>query len=557
MKMKLNYLLNFKLQKEKMFILLITMILIIYKFFWSAIAASWREDEATVIWIADNLSTINTHVGLVSSVGLPNPNLLILFSKIFTILDSLISVSLFIAFLNIIFIYLALKNKENDYKNILLFSLIGFSTYLSQHTIEPWGQSVLITTNSLFLYILFRFVVNKQYYVFPLFPVIAILPSGIYLAGLTNSIVYSIFFAIFTLLNIKNIKSFFTNKYINLISVTLLFLIIRLTWIPFFNKVNLNAISKVGNSPYDVLLIFIERYKNTVKSLFGFWVDERSYYFPITDVNIISNSTNDIYQVFLRFHWFLQRYALLNILLIFILLIFFQKMLDMNYVNKIFILVFYLFLFTSISPAIGGREFLKYQRMDNYIETYFIYLYLWFFVGFCYKNLKISKLLNFLNSILIIVFVTFNIYFSYYILLDNYQNRSSILSESDVPMLYKQQIMEFIVDDWNKTGDSNEIPIFYDLGGGIYDWVNEFGTYYSPYYSSNPYTIGRGFDYILKRKYDLSNSQEGKQFRNIEEAKYIISYTFSNENLEIYSKYENNYFGRLRLSINKNFDLNN
>ena len=178
MKMKLNYLRNFKLQKEKMFILLITMILIIYKIFWSAIAASWREDEATVIWIADNLSLINIHVGLVSSVGLPNPNLLILFSKIFTFLDSLISVSLFIAFLNIFFIYIALKNKENDYKNILLFSLIGFSTYLSQHTIEPWGQSVLITTNSLFLYILFRFVVNKQYYVFPLFPVIAILPSG-------------------------------------------------------------------------------------------------------------------------------------------------------------------------------------------------------------------------------------------------------------------------------------------------------------------------------------------------------------------------------------------
>ena len=112
-------------------------------------------------------------------------------------------------------------------------------------------------------------------------------------------------------------------------------------------------------------------------------------------------------------------------------------------------------------------------------------------------------------------------------------------------------------NDWNKTGDSNEIPIFYDLGGGIYDWVNDFGTYYSPYYSSNPYTIGRGFDYILKKKYDLSNSQEGKQFRNIEEARYIISYTFSTENLEIYSKYENNYFGRLRLSINNNFDLNN
>ena len=548
---------NFKIKKEKVFFFLSVVLLTIYKFFWGAIAASWREDEATVIWIANNITALNTHVGLVSSVGLPNPNLLILFSKLFTIFDSLISVSLFIAFLNITLTYFALKNKQNDYKNFLLFLLIGFSTYLSQHTIELWGQSVLITVNSLFLYFLFRFAINKQFYLFPLFPVIVILPSGIYLAGLTNSVVYSIFFTIFTLFNIKNVKSFFTNKYINFISVTSLFLIIRYTWIPFFNKVSVNAISKVGNSSYDILLIFIERYKNTVRSLFGFWVDERSYYFPTMNVNIISDSTNDIYQLFLKFHWFLQRYALLNILLIFFLLIFFQKMLDMNYIKKVFILIFYLFLFTSISPAIGGREFLKYQRMDNYIETYFIYLYIWFFLGYCYKNFKLSKLLHFINSFLLIFFVMFNIYFSYNILFDNYQNKSTVLSDSDVPMLYKQQITEYIADDWSKTGDSNKIPIFYDLGGGIYDWVNEFGTKYSPYYPSNPYTIGRGFDYILKKKYNLSNSQEGKQFRNIEKSKYIISYIFSPENIGIYSEYENLYFGKLRLTINNNFDLNN
>ncbi len=548
---------NFKIQKEKVLFSLATVLLIIYKFFWGAIAASWREDEATVIWIADNITALNTHVGLISSVGLPNPNLLILFLKLFTIFDSLISVSLFIAFLNITLIYFALKNKQNDYKNFLLFLLIGFSTYLSQHTIEPWGQSVLTTVNSLFLYCLFRFAINKQFYLFPLFPVIAILPSGIYLAGLTNSVLYTIFFTLFTLLNIKNVRSFFTNKYINFISVTSLFLIIRFTWIPFFNKVSINAISNVGNGSYDILLIFIERYKNTVRSLFGFWVDERSYFFPTTNVNIISDTTNDIYQLFLKFHWLLQRYALLNILLIFFLLIFFQKMLDMNYIKKVFILIFYLFLFTSISPAIGGREFLKYQRMDNYIETYFIYLYIWFFLGYCYKNFKLSKLLHFINSFVIIVFVMFNIYFSYNILFDNYQNKSTVLSESDVPMLYKQQITEYIADDWSKTGDSNKIPIFYDLGGGIYDWVNEFGTKYSPYYPSNPYTIGRGFDYILKKKYNLSNSQEGKQFRNIEKSKYIISYIFSPENIGIYSEYENLYFGKLRLTINNNFDLNN
>ena len=62
---------NFKIQKEKALFSLATVLLIIYKIFWGAIAASWREDESTVIWIADNITAINTHVGLVSSVGLP------------------------------------------------------------------------------------------------------------------------------------------------------------------------------------------------------------------------------------------------------------------------------------------------------------------------------------------------------------------------------------------------------------------------------------------------------------------------------------------------------
>ena len=73
------------------------------------------------------------------------------------------------------------------------------------------------------------------------------------------------------------------------------------------------------------------------------------------------------------------------------------------------------------------------------------------------------------------IFVLFNLFFSYNILLDNYQSESSVLSESDVPMLYKQQVTEYIANDWSETEEGNKIPIFYDLGGGIYDWVNDFG----------------------------------------------------------------------------------
>ena len=542
-------------EKEKFFLLFGILLLIIYKYLWSAIGASWREDEATVIWIANNFSILDTPLGLVSSVGIPNPNLLVLISKPFTIFNSLIQVSTVFALLNIIFIYFALKDKQKGYRNFLLIFLIGFSSYISQSSLEPWGQSFLIITNSVFIYVLFGFVIEKKYYLFPLFPVVILIPSSIYLGGLTNSVVYSLFFLFFSIIYIKQIKKYFSSNRINIASFISCFLLLRFTWIPFFKKVNLNSISEVSNSWTNIYLIFIERYKNTVRSIFGFWVDERSYYFPTMNLNNVSESTFDLFLIYLRLHWFLQRYVLFHICLILILLMFLKKNLNMSHVSKVFLLIFYLILFTATSPAIGGREFLKFQRMDNYVETYFIFIFVWFYIGYSYRNFRFSRFLTIFNSSLIILFTIFNIYFSYNILFDNFDNQSNKLTESDVPMIHKQQVIEFVAEDWKNLSDNNNIPVYYELGGGTYDWVNDFGANMSKYYSSNPYTIGRSFDYIFQKKYKLINSQEGLQFRSLKNTKYIIAYTFSPIRGAIYDNYEELYFGRLRLLINKNFDI--
>ena len=74
----------------------------------------------------------------------------------------------------------------------------------------------------------------------------------------------------------------------------------------------------------------------------------------------------------------------------------------------------------------------------------------------------------------------------------NYINYEGTLhSNSDVPLTYKLDVLDFIVNDANKNNNikNNSLNIYYDLTGKT-TWLDEFGTYYPEFYKS-PYTIGR------------------------------------------------------------------
>ena len=110
----------------------------------------------------------------------------------------------------------------------------------------------------------------------------------------------------------------------------------------------------------------------------------------------------------------------------------------------------------------------------------------------------------------------------------NYINYEGTLhSNSDVPLTYKLDVLDFIVNDANKNNniENNSLNIYYDLTGKTTSWLDEFGTYYPEFYKS-PYTIGRVFDVILLKDYNIINSQEGIQFRKSVESDYIVTYKY-------------------------------
>ena len=102
---------------NKRFFILILLILaysIYDTFLWSNIA-QWHADQATHMWIGLTQKIDNISVGLISSIGLPNPNGMIFIAKVLNLLPSLWSVSFAISIaqlLLIIFLGIVLIKKD-------------------------------------------------------------------------------------------------------------------------------------------------------------------------------------------------------------------------------------------------------------------------------------------------------------------------------------------------------------------------------------------------------------------------------------------------------------
>ena len=94
-----------------------------------------------------------------------------------------------------------------------------------------------------------------------------------------------------------------------------------------------------------------------------------------------------------------------------------------------------------------------------------------------------------------------------------------------------------------------EATISYQLGGGIWDWIPSHSEKFSLWYPDYPFTVGRIYDYVLYKQYDLSNIYEGTNSRDYEDSQYIVSYIFNTPKLNDIDNYEEILFNRLRISI--------
>jgi hypothetical protein len=525
---------------------------------WANIA-QWREDQSTNLWLGYTQNIFNIPVGLISSVRFPNPNGMALLGELLSRLPNLWFVSLALGLIQgglILWIGWLLFEREYLFFGICLPALA--SIVLRATSVEFWNQW-MITLVNLFFWGLWIAYLRKPgaWKIFLLILPVLIAPA-LYLAGIVNAIVFVLF--ILTGIRIAppqgNRKSFVIA---GILGVLLVILSAWLTWIPYFRA----AIGyPLPGAPLS-WAVARDRVFSAIGTCISFpvwsvklWSTHMENLFYQGSIRILPGFTIGLFRI-TRLFLFVQSAITLPIIILGILYrrigsgsskgLFTEGHEFQGYILLAGLLS--VNLAYMLSPLLGGPVWASGERMDQQIQFFPFLLFAWFVIPFL-VNLPRWITIGFrgLSVAVAAGFILIGLISGNQIILAHLNYRGDYLSEADVPLRDKMQAVEFIALDWRSISGGKPVPIYYDLGGGTWDWVPYTGDQMKKWYPA-PFTMGRGLDFELLRVYGLPNSQEGIQFRSPESVRYIVSYAFLPEPILPGVKKKDYIFGRLRVTV--------
>jgi len=534
--------------KSNIQFILVSCFIVIYRYFWSFIS-QWREDQSTTIWLSSTESILSTPVGLLSSKGIPNLNGMIIFSKIFYFVDSLLLTTLLLSLIQIFCFYILIKQlRISEGMKISLFILLSSSTLISSSSIELWNNWVLIIFNTIFFYIYIKYLRSSELIYILLMVIISTIPAAIYLSGLVNSILMGLIVIYEVLRRKEKIQT--ENSFIKYSLILIFFgTFVYLSWFQYIKSINVSEIfSFSGLSLYDRFNLLSDKFLEIPGLLINVWNRQSSFFILQLNRDIVSNTTFNLFKVFVETH------KLICAFFLFALLVIYKNKEDIVFQesDRKFLLtsLFFVFFGTLLSPILGGPDFTKYERIEGYIQYYPFFLIFWFFVIIKIRDYDL-KFINKASVFLFVFFIFLNVCLSTFIIYDNLNYRGDKLTEADVPLTEKLEVTTYIAQDMNSK-NLEEATISYQLGGGIWDWIPSHSEKFSSWYPYYPFTVGRIYDYVLYKQYDLSNIYEGTNSRDYEDSQYIVSYIFNTPKLNDIDNYEEILFNRLRISIKNN-----
>ncbi len=510
--------------------------------------AQWREDQTTNLWLG--LQTWRgaylPPIGLINSLGVPNPNGMNWIGFLLSIIPSLrvISFVLGLAQLALIARVCQLLFTGNPLLGAAALLVAGSCLQVVLPGLEFWAQWTLGLVNLLFFSALFSLRQGSSPFL-AIFVIVncALAAPALYLAGVLNSIGYGVILVL-TLRHQPNVwRSLIGRAWQKVLWISAVLLHLVLVWLPF---AWIGAFSGVGGLSRPIW----QRLKEGGLTL----VD-----FPLTLYRLLPDGMESLCQVTPtlmspRFYQALRWSHALAAGLIVLSCLWLWRTRQFRLGS---LLVFPLLL-SILSPLLGGFAWGLGERPDQVVQ--FLPLLLIFAFSLFRGRFKWQWPV----FRLAVLFAGTHLQMGHQLETALVNYRGEKLGEADLPLDDRRRAVDFIAGDWlngEHHSVSDRIPVHYSYGEAplfhepeVVMWVGiirRYGGMMSNWFPDSPYTIGRGYDWELMRRWHLETQDNGtaETERSWKGQRYTLSMVGLPPPAYLPSSAQHHEFGRVRVSI--------
>jgi len=472
-------------------------------------------------------------VGLISSVGIPNPNGMPLLGIPLARLPGLLSVSWTLgatqaALVLALCFSLSLGLLERVAIAIVLLS----SVLLRATSVEFWNQWILASVNLAFAISVVRYLRRPTAAWLPVWTLLAMLAPSLYLAGLVNGVVFT-GVGVSLLLVHPPLSSPGTWRVAAAASLAIALVSTWITWIPYLREVG--AVGAAAATSVSLPGRILGGLASVVLSPLWWpirWVDPSWF-------GILQSNQEILSPIAVAALWVTDGLLALQFVtfLAAIAAIAWQwrnaRRAEAPRVGpplgpgleQLAWIAGIVALAHVLSPLLGGPTWARGERMDMAIQWFPLLAVAWFGLalalpsswraGRAARKATLGVAVLFAVASLALGQAVRDSYLSY---------RGPVLAPADVSLADKLAVVDAIAADWTRMGTGSRVPVDYALGGGVWDWVPSFGMGMERWYPA-PMTLGRAFDYELLRRHGLSNDQEGRARSPPGSGRYVVSYS--------------------------------
>ena len=529
--------------------------------------AEWGVDQGSHLWLGSVLLQNYPRVGLASSYSVFNPNGFPLLCWFLSFLPTLRSISVALGVLQaLVMLVLADQLLEDRYVKW---------TFLLVAIAAPAMKGIAVELNQLWIFasltplcalLLFAVISGRAgFWIYLSLWFLLMFCAAIYFSGIILPIIFALI-VLFCVAAPKVLGASVTKPFSfhaiwgvrSVVAALCAFCAsLLLTWVPYFSVVNLSDLAGLAKSDYWMRLKM--GYEAVLMAPLYLYEFTDFLWGPNLSGPAILGANLSTFASLLSWQLKVQYFSLCGLIILLGAKAVFRGRTPARILEPKAVFVFALGLlplWAAIASAwMGGPLFHRGERGNIAIQ----FLPFFLILVFPAYELLLAELpvlewiLKPLSRANAAVFCCLAMVSTPWLILNHREYRGDELLGADVALLYKEQAIAFIANDWLKVGlGSTVVPVDYDLIGA-WPWIPEWGAKNAVVHGA-VYTFGRPYDWQFMRTYGWTNYQEGAVNRLVGTGRYVISYAHNPTSIppeQILTAHE---FGRLRVTVLKTWD---